>query len=168
VQIVPRPESAPDLPSTSVSFRRRSCLDRQGLIQAFAGIVIALIALLTSYDHISFPAGSSLQLPQQWGVWFIVASMALVLVDAQLATGSRLRAAHDAARAANDAARAEDEAAEERNRAAEERERAARSDRIQARALRAGALVQLEPSVLHRRFLALVVAELAQLADELP
>jgi hypothetical protein len=138
------------------------------LIQAFAGIVIALIALLTSYDHISFPAGSSLQLPQQWGVWFIVASMALVVVDAQLATGSRLRAAHDAARAANDAARAEDEAAEERNRAAEERERAARSDRIQARALRAGALVQLEPSVLHRRFLALVVAELAQLADELP
>ena len=168
MQVVPPPESAPDLPATSVSFRRHSCLDRQGLIQAFAGIVIALIALLTSYDHISFPAGSSLQLHQQWGVWFIVASMALVVVDAQLATGSRLRAAHDAARAANDAARAEDEAAEERNRAAEERERAARSDRIQARALRAGALVQLEPSVLHRRFLALVVAELAQLADELP
>jgi hypothetical protein len=124
------------------------------LIQALAGIVIALIALLTSYDHIAFPAGASLQLPQQWGVWFIVASMALVVVDAQLATGSRLRAAHDAARA-------EDEAAEER-------ERAARSDRVQARALRAGALVQLEPSVLHRRFLALVVAELAQLADEPP
>jgi hypothetical protein len=140
------------LPATSVSFRRRSCLDRQGWIQALAGIVIALIALLTSYDHIALPAGSSLQLPQQWGVWFIVASMALVVVDAQLATGSRLRAAN--------------EAAEERNRAAEERKRAARSDRIQARALRAGALVQLEPSVLHRRFLALVVAELAQLADE--
>jgi len=32
----------------------------------------------------------------------------------------------------------------------------------------AGALVELEPSVLHRRFLALVVAELAQLADEAP
>ena len=154
MQIVPPPESAPDLPATSVASRRHSCLDRQGLIQALAGIVIALIALLTSYDHISFPAGASLQLPQQWGVWFIVASMALVVVDAQLATGSRLRAA-------NDAARAEDEAAEER-------ERAARSDRIQARALRAGALVQLEPSVLHRRFLALVVAELAQLADEPP
>ncbi len=154
MQIVPPPESAPDLPATSVSSRRRNCLDRQGLIQAIAGIVIALIALLTSYDHISFPVGASLQLPQQWGVWFIVASMALVVVDAQLATGSRLRAARDAARA-------EDEAAEER-------ERAARSDRIQARALRAGALVQLEPSVLHRRFLALVVAELAQLADEPP
>jgi len=65
-------------------------------------------------------------------LWFVFASMALVLVDPQLATGSRLRA--------------EDEAAEER--------------------LRAGALVQLELSDLHRRFLALVVAELAQLADE--
>jgi hypothetical protein len=69
-----------------------------------AGLVIALIALLSSYDHISLPAGASLQLPQQWGVWFIVASMALVLVDAQLATGSRLRAAQDAARAADVAA----------------------------------------------------------------
>jgi hypothetical protein len=107
--------------------------------------VIALIALLTSYDHIALPAGAALQLPQQWGIWFIVTSMALVLVDAQLATGSRRRAA---------------------NEAAEERERAARSDRVQARALRAGALVQLEPSLLHLRFLALVVAELAQLADE--
>jgi hypothetical protein len=113
--------------------------------------VIALIALLSSYDHISLPAGA-LQLPQQWGVWFIAASVALVAVDAQLATGSRLRAAN--------------EAAEERNRAAEERERAARSDRVQARALRAGALAWLEPSVLHRRFLALIVAELAALAEE--
>ena len=166
MQIVPPPESAPDLPATSVASRRHSCLDRQGLIQALAGIVIALIALLPSYDHISFPAGASLQLPQQWGVWFIVASMALVVVDAQLATGSRLRAANDAARAEDEAAEERNRAAEERNRAAEERERAACSDRVQARALRAGALVQLEPSVLHRRFLALVVAELAQLADE--
>ena len=55
MQVVPPPESAPDLPATSVSFRRHSCLDRQGLIQALAGIVIALIALLTSYDHIRDP-----------------------------------------------------------------------------------------------------------------
>ena len=57
-------------------------------------------------------------------------------------------------------------AALERDRAAEEGDRAARSDRIQARALRVGALVWLEPSVLHRRFLALVAAELAALVDE--
>ena len=85
--------------------------------------MIALIALLSSYDHISLPAGA-LQLPQQWGVWFIAASVALVLVDAQLATGSRLRAAQDSARAAN-------EAAEERNRAAAAREQATRRARIQ-------------------------------------
>ena len=145
-EIDPAPGSAPDL----APIHPRG-LDRQGSIQAIGGIVIALIALLSSYDHISLPAGA-LQLPQQWGVWFIAASVALVAVDAQLATGSRLRAAN--------------EAAEERNRAAEERERAARSDRVQARALRAGALAWLEPSVLHRRFLALIVAELAALAEE--
>ena len=66
--------------------------------------MIALIALLSSYDNVSLPAGSKLQLPQQWGVWFIAASVALVALDAQLATGSRLRAA--------------DETAEERNLAA--------------------------------------------------
>ena len=86
--------------------------------------MIALIALLSSYDHIALPAGAKLQLPQQWGVWFIVASVALVVVDAQLATGSRLRAAQDSARAAN-------EAAEERDRAAAAREQATRRARIQ-------------------------------------
>jgi len=70
-----------------------------------AGLVISLIALLSSYDHISVRAGAKLQLPQQWGVWFIAALVALVVVvaegfclaDAQLATGSRLRAANVAA-----------------------------------------------------------------------
>jgi len=99
-------------------------LDLQGWIQAIAGLVIALIALLSSYDHISLPAGARLQLPQQWGVWFIVASVAVVAVDAQLATGSRLRAANEAAEERN-------RAAEERNRAASAREQATRHTRIQ-------------------------------------
>ena len=47
--------------------------------------MVALNALLSSDDHISLLAGISLQLRQQWGVWFIAASMALVLADAQLA-----------------------------------------------------------------------------------
>jgi hypothetical protein len=34
-----------------------------------------VIALLSSYDHISFPAVATLQLPQQSGVWFTAASM---------------------------------------------------------------------------------------------
>jgi len=41
----PAPQATP-LPA------HRCCLDRQGLIQALAGLVIALIALLTSYGHI--------------------------------------------------------------------------------------------------------------------
>ena len=169
--IEPAPESAPDL--ADVPSSPRPWLDLQAWIQAIAGTVVALIALLTSYDHISFPAGVRLPIEQQWGVWCIVASVALVVADAQLATGSRRRAARDSVRAAQDAARAADEAARERdradrerNRAAEAREQAARSDRVQARALRAGALVWLEPSLLHRRFLALVAAELAALAEE--
>ena len=108
-EVDPAFRSAPDL----VPLRPRG-LDLQGWIQAIAGLVIALIALLSSYDHVSLPSGA-LQLPQQWGVWFIAASVALVAVDAQLATGSRLRAAN--------------EAAEERNRAAAAREQATRRDR---------------------------------------
>jgi hypothetical protein len=84
------PEFAPDLANPPSPPRRRRCLDLQGWIQVVAGLVIALIALLSSYDHISLPAGAKLQLPQQWGVWFIAASVALVAVDAQLSTGSRL------------------------------------------------------------------------------
>ncbi len=63
--------------------------------------------------------------------------------------------------AERDRARAVDEAAQERNRAAAERERAARREQRQARALRAGALVWLNPTSLNRRFLELVAAELA-------
>ncbi|MCP9823663.1 hypothetical protein [Cyanobium sp. L1E-Cus] len=82
---VPPAESAPDSSESSDSPKRRPWFDRQGIIQAHAGFVVALIALLSSYDHISLPAGINLQLQQQWGVWFILASMALVLTDAQLA-----------------------------------------------------------------------------------
>ena len=37
------------------------------------------LALLSSYDHLSLPAGA-IQPPQQWGVWCIAASVALVVV----------------------------------------------------------------------------------------
>ena len=172
-QVDPVSETAPDSEATPASCPRCGWFDLQSWLEVLAGIVIALIALLTSYDHIALSAGAALQLPQQWGVWCIAASVALVVADAQLATGSqrraedqRLQAENEAVRERNQRLQAENEADRERNRAAQERERAARSNRVQARALRAGALVQLEPSVLHRRFLALVVAELAQLADE--
>ncbi|MCT0216736.1 hypothetical protein KQ298_10430 [Synechococcus sp. CS-1330] len=121
-------------------------LDRQGSIQAIGGIVIALIALialLSSYDHISLPAGA-LQLPQQWGVWFIAASLALVVVDAQLATGSRLRAAHEAA---------------------EERERAARRARRQDRCALAQFEFQLHPNTTTRQRLADLISLLREYGE---
>jgi hypothetical protein len=97
--------------------------------------VLALIALFTSYDHISLP-GHNLQLQQQWGIPFILASLATVFIDAQLATGSRLRAA--------------DEAAEERDRAAEARERQAESfKRLDQAALLSGRF-QLDPTSTNR------------------
>jgi hypothetical protein len=105
------------------------------VLQVLGGLVLGLIALFSSYDHITL-AGHKFPLEQQWGIPFIAASLATVFVDAQLATGSRLRAARDAVRAAQDAARAEDEAAEERDRADRERNRAAEARERQAESFR--------------------------------
>ena len=120
-------------------------LDSEGWLQAIAGTVFALIALLSSDDHITV-AGRCYPLQQQWGIWLIAASVALILIDAQLATRSRLRAAH--------------ERAQDRDRAAEATERqrqaTARQDRC---ALLCGRL-QLDPSPINRErfraFLALI------------
>ncbi len=57
--------------------------------KAIAGLVICLIALYSSYDHVNF-FRSSIHLNQQWGVWLIFASLAVVAIDAQLASRSRL------------------------------------------------------------------------------
>jgi len=137
--------------------------DRQGWTQAIGGLVIALIALYSSYDHISLPA-FQIRINQQWGVWFIAASLAFVLIDAQLATGSRLRAAHDAAeerdqtnqeRYRTDLER--NRANQERNRAAEARERQTEGTERQGQGialLRGVALLsaryQLDPTKLNR------------------
>jgi len=96
-------------------------LDQLGLTQSIGGLVLGLIALFSSYDHITF-AGRSIPLQQQWGIPFIFASVATVFTgcvqygaplgrDAQLATRSRLRAAN--------------EREVDRNRADQERNRAA-------------------------------------------
>lgn len=130
--------------------------DRQGWTQAIGGLVIALIALYSSYDHISLPA-FQIRINQQWGVWFIAASLAFVLIDAQLATGSRLRAAHDAAEERDQANQERNRANQERNRAAEARERQAEGTERQGQGialLRGAALLsaryQLDPTKLNR------------------
>jgi predicted NACHT family NTPase len=90
--------------------------------------------------------------------------MAIIFVDAQLATGSRLRAEDVALRAAEDAARAaderqsdrdraeqrENEADRERNRAAEARERQAENLECIRQAAVLSARVQLDPSDTNR------------------
>jgi hypothetical protein len=78
--------------------------DGKALLEAVVGSVVGLIALFSSYDHVSFP-GRVLPLPQQWGVWLIAASLPLVVADAQLAARSRRRDADRALRAENEAAR---------------------------------------------------------------
>ena len=55
-------------------------LDRLGWLQAIGGLLLGLIALFSSYDHITL-AGTSVQLQQQWGIPLIAASVATVLVD---------------------------------------------------------------------------------------
>ena len=131
-------------------------LDRLGLLQSIGGLLIGLIALFSSYDHITL-AGTSIQLPQQWGPLFIAASVATVVVDAELATRARDRAAYEADR--------------DRNRAAESRERSARSRKRQLERLERlhtaavlSARVQLDPSATNRArlraFLALISGEM--------
>ena len=95
--------------------KQRSCrflgLDSQGWLQLIGGFVVGLIALYSSYDHINL-FGRVLSLNQQRVVCFIITLLAVVFVDAQLASRFRLRA--------------ENEAAEARDRTAEARERGAR------------------------------------------
>jgi hypothetical protein len=103
-------------------------LDRIGLTQSIGGLVLGLIALFSSYDHITF-AGRSIPLQQQWGIPFIFASVATVFTgcvqygaplgrDSQLATRSRLRAANEREVDRNRADQERDRADQERNRAA--------------------------------------------------
>ncbi len=151
---MPDPEGSarqpPAAPPESMDSRRPwPGLDRLGLIQTIGGLLLGLIALFSSYDHITL-AGTSLPLQQQWGPLFIAASVATVVVDAQLATRARDR---------------------DRNRAAESRERAARSRKRQVERLERlhtaavlSARFQLDPSASNRArlraFLALISGEI--------
>ena len=197
----PSAEEPPAPPESPPSTRPWPGLDRLGFTQSLGGLALGLIALFSSYDHLTF-AGRTLHLQRQWGIPFIAASVAIIFVgcvpysaplgrDAQLATGSRLRAAQDAQRAADEANRRENEADrernradrdrnradQERNRAAEARERQAQTAQRQIAALdllRRSALlsarVQLDPSPIHRdrlqAFLTLMSEGLLEAADE--
>ena len=63
---------------------------RLGFIQALGGLVLGLIALFASYDHLNL-ACRTLQLQQQWGIPLIAASVATVFIGASepLQAGAR-------------------------------------------------------------------------------
>ena len=77
-----KPPAPPDLAKPQ---RPWPGLDRLGAIQASGGLILGLIALFTSYDHISIGA-YRLPVPQQWGIPLIAASVATIFIDAELAT----------------------------------------------------------------------------------
>jgi hypothetical protein len=153
------PQVPPELSLTPPSWPG---LDRLGLTQAIGGLALGLIALFSSYDRLTF-VGQVIPIPQQWGIPLIAASLAIVFVDAQLATRSRLRAARDAARAEDEAARERDRAAEARERAAEAAERQGQATARQDRCALLSARVLLDPSDSNRArlqaFLSLIAGE---------
>jgi hypothetical protein len=116
--------------------------DGQAWIQLLGGLVVGLIALYSSYDHINC-GQARVQLEQQWGIWCIIASLAIVAVDAQLASRSRRRE--------------EDRRIEDARTAAEGRDRAARREaaqlrraRVEAEASRAQLAYSVDPSTAQR------------------
>jgi hypothetical protein len=127
-------------------------LDRLGLTQAIGGLILGLLALFSSYDHISV-VGRTLQLQQQWGIACIAASVATVFIDAQLATRARNRSTHEGDRDRDLAREERQRADQERNRAAEARERQAQDHQRQStelaflrRSALLSARLQLDPS----------------------
>ena len=136
-----KPPVPPELPASPPSW---TGLDRLGLTQAIGGHALGLIALFSSYDHLTI-AGEVIPIHQQWGIPLIAASVAKVFAgcvqygaprgrDAQLATGSRLRAADERKSDRDRAEQRENQADRERNRADQERNRAAEARERQAEA----------------------------------
>ena len=144
-------------------------LDRLGVTQTVGGLAIGLIVLFSSNNHLTV-AGRSLPIAQQWGIVFIAASVATVVVDfvqdsappgrdAQLASRSRLRTAQDAERTA-------DQADRERNPAAQARECQRQATARRDRCALLSARVLLEPSESNRARLQAFLALISQAPPE--
>ena len=161
----PGSEEPPVPPELRVTPPSWPGLDRLGLTQSIGGLALGLIALFSSYDHLTF-AGRNIPIPQQWGIPLIAASVATVFVDAQLASGSRLRAADEQQSDRDRAEQRENEANRERNRAAEARERQAENLECIRQAAVLSARVQLDPSDTKRARLQTFLNLLSQTTPE--
>ena len=147
------PAVAPDWTHRHILFLG---FDGQAWIQLIGGLVIGLIALYSSYDHINL-GSRRFSLNQQWGIWCILASLAVVAIDAQLATRSRRREEDRRIEDARTAAEERGRADQERDRANQERERAAQREaaqlqrsRVEAQASRAQLAYRLDASTARR------------------
>jgi hypothetical protein len=79
-----RRDDVPEQPEPPSAMARTRCwrgLDHLGVLQGHGGITLTLIALFSSDAPISV-FGRALRLQQQWGIPFIVASLASVVVVA--------------------------------------------------------------------------------------
>jgi hypothetical protein len=126
---------------------RPRLLDRQGWSTLLAGALLLLISFTSSYGDDNLFHFGRLKTADQIGVCLHLAALAALAGDVQLASRLRHRAANEAAQ----------------NRIARKRKalEVAAGEQRQNRALRAGALFLLEPSPLHRRFLAYIATVLA-------
>ena len=115
-------------------------MDPQAWIAFAAAILLALITLFSSYNHVFIPGfATPFPLPQQAGIPCIFIALAAAACELKLASNSRYESAELRARA-------EYKTDNERNRAAEERERAAFRARRQAQCNLVQLRHQLDPS----------------------
>ena len=125
--------------------------DLQGLITVIAGVLLALITLFTGYDHVDLFGRATIRINQQIGLSVLFASLATLVVVAQLASRRRNRDSNDRAREADSAA--------------EERERAARRAQRQDRCTLAQLEFQLSPNDTTRRRLSDLIALLREYGE---
>ncbi len=132
--------------------------DLQGWITVVAGVLLALITLFTGYDHVDLFGRVTVRIYQQIGVFILLASLATLVVEAQLASRRRVRDQSDRARAADATAR-------ERDLASQERERGARRAQRQDRCTLAQLEFQFSPNGTTRRRLSDLIALLREYAE---
>lgn len=106
-----------------------------GWVSLAAGLLIALITFFTSYSHVELFGFLHFPVNQQIGIPLLLAAMAALVVEVQLASNNRRADQITRAQKARAREREANEADRERDRAAAEREQTARRDRIQARCL---------------------------------
>jgi len=140
--------------------------DPQSMLTFAAAILLALITLFTSYDHIAIPGvQAALPLSQQLGIALLAAAVAFALCQAQLESNSLAEIAEIRVAAASDRTRVEAVAARERDRADRETFRSARRAQLQYRCAFVQLHHQLDPTPEHTRQLRGLIAFLLEFGE---